>query len=107
MQVGSLSEVKERAVADTTTLLWVCFIILNIIDAFSTYFNLVNHGIEVELNPLIFWTISTFGLYSVFVWKVVVVAVLWLSRRYWNTFNVMVVLNVVMLLVVSGNLFWL
>jgi hypothetical protein len=86
--------------------LWITFIILNIVDAYSTWLVIQQYGIKAELNPIIYHVMETYGVNALFAWKTFWIGIIFLCHQFITT-KVLIILNIVFLLVVIGNLWHL
>jgi hypothetical protein len=86
--------------------LWITFIILNILDAYSTWMVIQEYGIRAELNPIIYHVLETYGAHALFAWKTFWVGIVLLCYQL-ITRRVLILLNIVFLVIVIGNLWHL
>lgn len=84
--------------------MWAMFIILNALDAYTTWTNIQLYGISVELNPIIYHVLDAYGPHALFGWKAVWVGIV-LCCHKWITLRVLITLNIVFLAIVLGNAF--
>jgi hypothetical protein len=86
--------------------LWITFIILNVLDAYTTWAVIQQYGIKAELNPIIYYVMQTYGVNALFAWKTFWVGIVLLCYQL-ITRRVLIILNIVFLVVVIGNLWHL
>lgn len=87
--------------------LWAAFVVLNLLDTWSTAMNVAQYGLSVEANPLIRPLLADGGAGSLLVYKLSLVVLLTMPGvRERFTAPMLWLLNLALLAVVVGNLFW-
>jgi uncharacterized membrane protein len=85
--------------------LWFLFVVINMLDFISTAMNVNVYGYSVEMNPIIQPIIQHGGLMGLFWYKIATVGIILVLLRKYITYQMLLALNTILLLIVCGNVF--
>jgi hypothetical protein len=82
------------------------FCVLNILDAVTTALIMVDAGISAEVNPVIHYLLSVYGLPALFLLKTAGLMGIYACRR-WVSVTVLKIVTYIFIVVVANNMVWL